>query len=181
MQIKRMSVVLVVAIFALTLAAQQPATPPATPPGSAPPPTPAAGAGGGEELGQSLEGIWEDSATQDEFRYDPQGRRDPFRSLIGPTPKLESGDRPAGTPGFLIDEMDLQGIVRTGREWVAMVNGPDNNGYLLRTGEKVFDGEVIRINPDSIVFRQVVNDPLSVARYREVVKELTPQSQKRTP
>lgn len=181
MQIKRMSVVLVVAIFALTLAAQQPATPPAAPSATPAGTAPAAASADDEELGQSLEGIWEDSATQDEFRYDPQGRRDPFRSLIGPSPKIESGDRPPGTPGFLIDEMDLQGLVRTGKEWVAMVNGPDNSGYLLRTGEKVFDGEVIRINPDSIVFRQVVNDPLSVARYREVVKELTPQSQKRTP
>ncbi|MHB0969272.1 MAG: hypothetical protein ACYC60_05735, partial [Thermoanaerobaculia bacterium] len=104
-----------------------------------------------------------------------------FRSLIGPTPKIEASDRPPGTPGFLIDEMDLQGIVRTGNDWVAMVNGPDNNGYLLRSGDKVFDGEVIRVNPDSVVFRQVVNDPLSVARYREVVKDLTPQSEKRTP
>ncbi|MHB9001471.1 MAG: hypothetical protein ACYC7A_02435 [Thermoanaerobaculia bacterium] len=179
MQIKRLSVVLVIAIFALTLAAQQPATPPATPPETTT--APAAEAEGDAELGQSLEGIWEDSAAEDDFRYDPQGRRDPFRSLIGPTPKIEASDRPPGTPGFLIDEMDLQGIVRTGNDWVAMVNGPDNNGYLLRSGDKVFDGEVIRVNPDSVVFRQVVNDPLSVARYREVVKDLTPQSEKRTP
>lgn len=177
MKIKRLSVVLVVAVFALTLAAQQPAAPPATPPGT----PPAAEATDDAELGQSLEGIWEDSAAEDDFRYDPQGRRDPFRSLIGPTPKIEASDRPPGTPGFLIDEMDLQGIVRTGNDWVAMVNGPDNSGYLLRSGDKVFDGEVIRVNPGSIVFRQVVNDPLSVARYREVVKELTPQSEKRTP
>lgn len=176
-KIKRLSVVLVVAIFALTLAAQQPTAPPAAPPETAP----AVDAEDDAELGQSLEGIWEDSSAEDEFRYDPQGRRDPFRSLIGPSPKIESGDRPPGTPGFLIDEMDLQGIVRTGNDWVAMVNGPDNNGYLLRSGDKVFDGEVIRVNPDSIVFRQVVNDPLSVARYREVVKDLTPQSEKRTP
>ncbi|MHB0970259.1 MAG: hypothetical protein ACYC60_10895, partial [Thermoanaerobaculia bacterium] len=124
MQIKRLSVVLVIAIFALTLAAQQPATPPATPPETTT--APAAEAEGDAELGQSLEGIWEDSAAEDDFRYDPQGRRDPFRSLIGPTPKIEASDRPPGTPGFLIDEMDLQGIVRTGNDWVAMVNGPDN-------------------------------------------------------
>jgi type IV pilus assembly protein PilP len=177
MQIKRFGVVLLVAVFALTLAAQQPATPTVPPTQTAP----AAEVEEDAELGQSLEGIWEDSAAEDDFRYDPQGRRDPFRSLIGPSPKIESSDRPPGTPGFLIDEMDLQGIVRTGNDWVAMVNGPDNNGYLLRSGDKVFDGEVIRVNRDSIVFRQVVNDPLSVARYREVVKDLTPQSEKRTP
>lgn len=174
---KRIAVVLVVAAFALSIAAQQPATTPAPAPAPAGGP-PATAPEEGDTLDQSLEGIW-DASAEDEFRYDPQGRRDPFRSLIGPTPKLEAADRPPGTPGFLIDEMDLQGVVRTGQEWVAMINGPDNNGYLLRTGDKVFDGEVIRINPDSVVFRQVVNDPLSVARYREVVKELTPQSQKR--
>ena len=56
---------------------------------------------------------------------------------------------------------------------VAMVNGPDNKGYLVKVGDKVLDGEVIRITPNSIVFRQEVNDPTRIERFREVVKELS--------
>ena len=55
---------------------------------------------------------------------------------------------------------------------MAMVNGPDNKGYLVHVGDKVLDGEVIRITPASVVFRQEVNDPTRIERYREVVKEL---------
>ena len=128
---------------------------------------------------QTLEEILEEPTTTDAYRYDPQGRRDPFRSLIGPTPKLEPGQRPPGTAGFLIDEMKLQGVFKTRAGLTAMINGPDNKGYLLRVGDKVLDGEVIRITPSSVVFRQEVNDPTRIERYREVVKDLAPTAAKK--
>jgi type IV pilus assembly protein PilP len=126
------------------------------------------------EMQKSLEEILEEPTTTDTYRYDPQGRRDPFRSLIGPTPKLEPGQRPAGIPGFLIDELKLQGIFKTRQGMTAMVNGPDNKGYTIRVGDKVLDGEVIRVTATSVVFRQEVNDPTRIERYREVVKDLAP-------
>lgn len=131
------------------------------------------------DVQKTIEEILEEPTTTDTYRYDPQGRRDPFRSLIGPTPKLEPGQRPAGVPGFLIDEMKLQGIFKTRAGLTAMINGPDNKGYTLKIGDKVLDGEVIRITPTSVVFRQEVNDPTRIERYREVVKDLSPTSAKR--
>lgn len=131
------------------------------------------------DVQKTLEEILEEPATTDTYRYDPQGRRDPFRSLIGPTPKLEPGQRPAGVPGFLIDEMKLQGIFKTRAGLTAMINGPDNKGYTIKVGDKVLDGEVIRITPASVVFRQQVNDPTRIERYREVVKDLSPTSAKK--
>ncbi len=128
---------------------------------------------------QTLEQILEEPTTGDTYRYDPQGRRDPFRSLIGPAPKLQPGTRPPGVPGFLIDEMKLQGVIKSKLGLIGMVSGPDNKGYLLHVGEKVLDGEVIRITPTSVVFRQEVNDPTRIERYREVVKDLTPPSERR--
>jgi Tfp pilus assembly protein PilP len=123
---------------------------------------------------QSLQEILEEPSTGETYRYDPQGRRDPFQSLVGPAPRIQPGQRPPGVPGFLIDEMKLQGVVRTRQGLVAMVNGPDNKGYLIRVGDKVLDGEVIRITPSSVVFREEVNDPTRIERYREVVKDLVP-------
>jgi len=130
---------------------------------------------------QSLEEILEEPQGADTYRYDPQGRRDPFRSLVGPTPKIEPGARPPGVPGFLIDEIKLTGIVRTKQGIAGVISGPDNKGYLIRVGEKVLDGEVIRITPSSVVFRQEVNDPTRIERYREVVKDLTPPSEQKRP
>ncbi|HUP62776.1 MAG TPA: pilus assembly protein PilP [Thermoanaerobaculia bacterium] len=159
------SLLLVVAAVA-SVVAQAPATSTTA--------TDTAATGAPSDVQKTLEEILEEPTTTDTYRYDPQGRRDPFRSLIGPTPRLEPGQRPPGVPGFLIDEMKLQGVFRTRAGLQAMINGPDNKGYLIKVGDKVFDGEVIRITPTSVVFRQEVNDPTRIERYREVVKDLSP-------
>ncbi|HVS30317.1 MAG TPA: pilus assembly protein PilP [Thermoanaerobaculia bacterium] len=138
-------------------------------------PAPAAGA----NVQQSLEEILEEPTGADTYRYDPQGRRDPFRSLVGPAPKIQEGARPPGMAGFLIDEIKLQGVIRTKQGLVAMLAAPDNKSYLVRVGDKVLDGEIIRITQASVVFRQEVNDPTRIERYREVVKDLTPPSERR--
>jgi Tfp pilus assembly protein PilP len=131
-----------------------------------------------EDVLDELESILDEPI--DSFRYDPQGRRDPFRSLIGPAQQsLDRGDAPPGVPGFLIDELDLQGIIRTARGYVASVKGPDNKGYTLRPGDRLYDGEVLRITPDAVHFRQEVNDPTRIERQREVVKQLERGSQTR--
>ncbi|HJW93813.1 MAG TPA: pilus assembly protein PilP [Thermoanaerobaculia bacterium] len=133
----------------------------------------------GTNVQQSLQEILEEPATGETYHYDPQGRRDPFRSLIGPAPKLQQGVRPPGPAGFLIDEMKLQGVIKTKQGPVGMINGPDNKGYLVHVGDKVLDGEVIRVTPSSVVFRQEVNDPTRIERYREVVKDLSPEPAKK--
>ena len=135
---------------------------------------------GTEAVQQSLQEILEEPSGPEAYHYDPQGRRDPFQSLIGPAPKIAPGQRPPGPPGFLIDEIKLQGVVKTRQQGlIAMVNGPDNKGYLVHVGDKVLDGEVIRITATSVVFRQEVNDPTRIERFREVVKELIPETQKK--
>jgi type IV pilus assembly protein PilP len=165
-----LSLLIVVAAMA-TLLAQ---TPPAKPLTVTPASDTSTSQNPEQAMQQSLQEILEEPSAPDAYHYDPQGRRDPFQSLIGPAPKLQPGQRPPGPPGFLIDEIKLQGVVKTRQQGlVAMVNGPDNKGYLVKVGDKVLDGEVIRITPGSIVFRQEVNDPTRIERFREVVKELS--------
>jgi Tfp pilus assembly protein PilP len=127
---------------------------------------------------QSLQEILEEPSSPEAYHYDPQGRRDPFQSLIGPAPKLQKQNI-EGPAGFPIDQIKLQGIVRTRAQGlIAVISGPDNKSYMLRVGEKVQDGEVIRITPSSVVFRQEVNDPTRIERFREVVKDLIPEESK---
>jgi Tfp pilus assembly protein PilP len=128
----------------------------------------------GSEVQKTLEEILEEPTTTDTYRYDPQGRRDPFRSLIGPAVRPAPGQRPEGVPGFLIEEIKLQGIFRTKQGLTGLIGGPDNIGYLIKVGDKLLDGEVIRITPTSVVLRQEVNDPTRIERYREVVIDLAP-------
>lgn len=107
--------------------------------------------------------------------YDPEGRRDPFRSLLERNVVDDQRPRPPGVPGLLIDEIDLEGIFFKDGTWVAMVRaGSRETSYLLRAGDELFDGDVVRITLDEVVFKQVVNDPKIFKPFREVAKKLNP-------
>jgi hypothetical protein len=109
------------------------------------------------------------------FSYDPEGRRDPFMSLM--TRAVVVDERPPGVAGMLVAELDLAGVVNDGLNGdVAMFIGSDNKGYFLRIGDEVYDGRVIAVDPrqGSVTFRQQVDDPRLIKPYRDVVKRLVP-------
>jgi hypothetical protein len=174
--------------------ASQPAAPPASTAGSnaagaktaAPPAggssTAAAGAGGTDEGGADLGNIdeilqgEEDVLSGSGFSYDPGNRRDPFKSLLAAPDRQEfRGPRPDGVPGLLIDEIDLTGIFHTSRGFVAQVVASNQKkSFLLKEGDQLYDGDVVSINKNEVVFKQVVQDPTALKPFREVVKSLTP-------
>jgi type IV pilus assembly protein PilP len=113
------------------------------------------------------------------YSYDPSGRRDPFVSLasrggdVAPPP----GARPAGVSGLLVNEMTVKGVWKSSRGgFIALVQSPDNRTYIVKTGDKVFDGTVKQITQDAVVFSQDVNDPLSLVKQREVRKQIRPEA-----
>src|SRR5882757_7082783 len=138
MRVSRFALSLVIVVAAMaTLFAQAPASKKTTAPSTAT--TATAAANPEQTMQQSLQEIIEEPSAPDAYHYDAQGRRDPFQSLIGPAPKLQTGARPQGPPGFLIDEIKIQGVVKTRAGLVAMINGPDNKSYLVKIGDKVLD------------------------------------------
>ncbi len=110
------------------------------------------------------------------FSYDPGNRRDPFKSLLAAPDRPEiRGPRPEGVPGLLIDEIDLTGIFRTSKGFVAQVVASNQKkSYLLKEGDQLYDGDVVSINKNEVVFKQVVQDPTALKPFREVVKSLNP-------
>jgi Tfp pilus assembly protein PilP len=110
------------------------------------------------------------------FTYDPGTRRDPFKSLMaGQEKPLLKGPRPEGIPGLMIDEVDLTGIFKTWKGYVAQVQASNKGkSYLLREGDQLYDGDVVSIGDTEVVFKQIVNDPTALKPFREVVKKLTP-------
>ena len=105
------------------------------------------------------------------YAYDPQGRRDPFVSLLARGAEANTtASRPAGLPGLLIGEVTVKGIVRDRSGYIAMIQGPDTKTFIIRTGEKLMDGSVKAITADSVVFSQDVNDPMSMVKQKEVRK-----------
>ncbi|HEX4496688.1 MAG TPA: hypothetical protein VIE43_13530 [Thermoanaerobaculia bacterium] len=144
--------------------------------------TAAAGAGGTDAGGADLGNIdeilqgEEDVLSGSGFSYDPGNRRDPFKSLLAAPDRQEfRGPRPDGVPGLLIDEIDLTGIFHTSRGFVAQVVASNQKkSFLLKEGDQLYDGDVVSINKNEVVFKQVVQDPTALKPFREVVKSLTP-------
>ncbi len=110
----------------------------------------------------------------DTYSYNPEGRRDPFLSLLtrGSEVSTSREAQPEGREGLAIGEVSVRGIIRTRTTIVAMVQGPDNKTYIIHTGDKMLDGAVKAITTDAVVFSQDVNDPLSLIKQREVRKML---------
>ncbi len=110
------------------------------------------------------------------FTYDPGTRRDPFKSLLaGQEKPLPKGPRPEGIAGLMIDEVDLTGIFKTVRGYVAQVQASNKGkSFLLHEGDQLYDGDVVSIGDNEVVFKQIINDPTALKPFREVVKKLTP-------
>jgi type IV pilus assembly protein PilP len=148
-------------IFVLLQAAspapQAPAAPaaPASQPAAPQPPTPPA-------------------APPDAYSYNPEGRRDPFLSLLGAGadrggPQAKRGD---GVAAMTVAEISVRGILQSRGMLIAMVQGPDNKTYMLRQGDRLADGAVQAVTAEGLVIMQEVNDPLSLVKQRVVRKPL---------
>ncbi len=126
-------------------------------------------------LDQILEGE-EEVLSGGGYTYDPGNRRDPFKSLLTKPDRLDlRGPRPDGIPGLLIDEVDLTGVFKTKKGFVAQVKAANQNkSYLLREGDQLYDGDVVTIRRNEVVFKQIVQDPTALKPFREVVKTLGP-------
>jgi type IV pilus assembly protein PilP len=109
------------------------------------------------------------------FDYNPEGRRDPFVSLVrrgADAQRSAAGARPAGLGGLETSEVTLRGTLQSRDGWVAMLQGADGKTYIVRAGDRLLDGSVRAIMPDAIVILQQVNDPLSLDKQREVRKTI---------
>ena len=111
----------------------------------------------------------------DTFTYNPDGRRDPFVSLLtkgGERHVPRPGQDLEGVAGLAVDELTVRGIVTSPSGLVAMVQSPDKKTYLVRQNDKLLDGVVKSVTPEGLVILQEVNDPLSLVKQKEVRKML---------
>jgi Tfp pilus assembly protein PilP len=111
-----------------------------------------------------------EAAPSAAFSYDPQSRRDPFVSLVARGNDNGASTRPKGPMGLLIGEVTVKGIVRDRSGFIAMIQGPDQKTFIVRSGEKLMDGTVKAITADTVVFSQDVTDPMSMVKQKEVRK-----------
>ncbi|HZR33384.1 MAG TPA: hypothetical protein VFA76_16175 [Terriglobales bacterium] len=99
-------------------------------------------------------------------------KRDPFISPIvsrlnGPGAGCSGGKR-----CLAVDSVSLRGIVKSENGMIAVVVNAANKAYFLRENDPVFNGYVVRITGDSVVFKETVQDALGRPFTHDVVKKL---------
>ena len=113
-------------------------------------------------------------APADNYTYNPEGRRDPFVSLLRGGDPISAPRGPAWPAwrASSVDEISVRGVVAGNSGYVAMVMGPDNKTYIARANDKLLDGTVKAVTAQGLVILQEVNDPLSLVKQKEVRKML---------
>ena len=119
----------------------------------------------------------DDELTGGVFIYKPRGRRDPFWNLLqGKSVKINRESR-EGIAGLLIEELDLTGILYKSGVFIAMFKGPDGRPYDVKIGDNVYDGEVIKIDYNTVVFKRLLTIALGGTRERIITVRLIPEEE----
>ena len=105
-------------------------------------------------------------------KYGANGRRDPF---ISPVVSHNAGATAcaSGKKCLEIGTINLRGVVHGDNGFIAVVSNNVNKAYFLRENDPVFNGYVVKITGDSIVFQETLQDRLGKSFTREVIKKIT--------
>lgn len=137
-------------------------------------PKPAGAAASGNSAADSAEaknGDAGDSDVDKDKKWSMTGKRDPF---VSPVVNHAGGSGcSTGKKCLEIGAINLRGVVRSDQGFIAVVTNSLNKAYFLRENDPVFDGYVVKITGDSIVFKETVQDRLGKSFTREVVKKIT--------
>jgi len=107
----------------------------------------------------------------EEKKWAMTGRRDPFFS---PVVQQTSGSGcSTGKKCLEIGQINVRGVVKSEAGFIAVVTNSLNKAYFLHENDPVFNGYVLRITGDSVVFQENMQDKLGKPLTREVVKRIT--------
>ena len=103
-------------------------------------------------------------------KWSMSGKRDPF---VSPVVNHTGGSGcSTGKKCLEIGAINLRGVVHSDAGFIAVVTNSLNKAYFLRENDPVFDGYVVKITGDSIVFKETLQDRLGKTFTREVVKKI---------
>ena len=112
--------------------------------------------------------------------YNDGNRRDPFVSLIA-TKRAATSNAPAtplkkgaGLASVSVNDVLVRGIVRSGTNIMATLEGPDGKQFVARRQDKLQDAVIKSIDKDGVTFVAQSVDVVGTAHPREVRKGLHP-------
>jgi len=101
------------------------------------------------------------------------GKRDPFISLAVVRAQQIGASCGTGKRCLVIDQIALKGVVKTHSGMIAMVENTAKKAYFLRENDPVFNGYVLKITGDSVIFKESTTDNQGRTQTRDVVKRVS--------
>ena len=105
----------------------------------------------------------------EEKKWAMNGKRDPFFS---PVVQQQGAGCSTGKKCLEINGINLRGVVKSDTGFIAVVTNNIGKAYFLHENDPVFNGYVVKITGDSIVFEETVQDKLGKTSTHEVVKRI---------
>ncbi|PYV52515.1 MAG: hypothetical protein DMG92_00700 [Acidobacteria bacterium] len=99
--------------------------------------------------------------------------RDPFVSVVVAMGGNVGSGCSSGKRCLTIDQIALKGVVKSEAGMIAVVVNAVDKAYFLRENDPVFNGYVVKITGDSIIFKETFHDRLGKALTRDVTKTIT--------
>jgi type IV pilus assembly protein PilP len=115
-----------------------------------------------------------EEAAKEDYRYDPTGKTDPFRSFIAIQEAMEAEKKKRKPRTYLetldISQLDLIAIIVGPKGNYAMVRDAKGLGYVIKKGTPigVREGVVYQINENEVIIREKVR-----GKERDVSKPLS--------
>ncbi len=103
-----------------------------------------------------------------------EGKRDPFVPLINTSKGGPNLHLPPGKAGLVISTVQVDGAVQSQGGMIAVLSNPEQRVYFVRVGDRLYDGDVEKINLDGVTFRENSKDAFGKPIEREVTKRIYP-------
>jgi len=108
---------------------------------------------------------------KEEKKWAMTGKRDPFFSPV--VQQAGGSGCSTGKKCLEIGQINVRGVVKSEGGFIAVVTNSMNKAYFLHENDPVFNGYVVRITGDSVVFQETMQDKLGKPFTREVIKRIT--------
>ncbi len=106
----------------------------------------------------------------EDYRYDPEGKPDPFESFVRVKLSADSDDISSPLESFDLSQLIVTGIVWATRDARALIEDPSGKGYIVGVGTAIGKnrGKVIKIEDNRVMVKETYIDFHDIATTKEV-------------
>ena len=121
----------------------------------------------------------EEKRIEAPFQYNPDGRRDPFKSIIVSSEKQARVENLPPLQRKELSELKLIGIIWGGFGYGAVIQTPDGKGYAVRKGTRIGsnNGIISQITNREVIIKEKYADIFNETKMKETVMELHPRKE----